>query len=422
MKYALLGYGVSGRGAEKLLKSRDISQVDIYDDTIKSYPSVSSCNFDKYDKVIVSPGIAPDKVNIPANKVTSEVEIAYENLPSEAKIVGVTGTNGKSTITYLTWQILHQMGADAVYCGNIGRTFSKVAIEGDYDIYVVELSSYQIDLLKNFRMDAFCICNVTPDHLDRYRDIKNYAASKLAALKFVKAKRSYLLDSPVFENFNISKSVNFIDPELKKFPVIKNDILDFGRFYADTRSYPLSGRHNLLNLAFAMCLADEVYGLQGDVSATVSSLQPLEHRCEKFAESKGVQYINDSKSTNPESTITALNALSGNVILLMGGRIKNADYSETAKPINKVVKKLVLFGEAADSLNRQLEGYVDVETLVCTSIDEAVDIALLSAKSGDTVLLSPGCSSFDSFHNFEERGKYFKNRVNEKLKRCGLNV
>ncbi|TYB33980.1 MAG: UDP-N-acetylmuramoyl-L-alanine--D-glutamate ligase [Flexistipes sinusarabici] len=422
MRYALLGYGVSGRGAEKLLKSKNIHGPDIFDDTIQSYPSVSSCDFERYDKVIVSPGITPDKINIPANKVTSEVEIAYETLLPDAKIVGITGTNGKSTITYLTWQILKQLGADAVYCGNIGRTFSEVVAENNYNIYVVELSSYQIDLLKNFRMDAFCICNVTPDHLDRYRDMKRYTASKLAALKFVDAEKSYLLKSTVFEDFNISKSINFIDPELKKFPVIKNNILDFGRFYADIGSYSLPGRHNILNLAFAMCLADEVYGLKGDVSSVVFSLQSLEHRCEKFAESKEVQYINDSKSTNPESTMTALNALNGNVILLMGGRIKNADYTGMTKLINKLVKKLILFGEAADSLNRQFEANVDVETQICAGLAEAVDYALLSAEAGDTVLLSPGCSSFDCFSNFEERGKYFKDAVNKKLKGCGLNA
>jgi len=422
VRYALLGYGVSGRGAEKLLKSKNIHNIDIFDDTIQSYPSVSSCDFDRYDKVIVSPGIAPDKIKIPANKVTSEVEIAYEALSPDAKIVGITGTNGKSTITYLTWQILKQLGADAVYCGNIGRTFSEVASENNFNIYVVELSSYQIDLLKNFRMDAFCICNVTPDHLERYKDMKRYTASKLAALRFVDADKSYLLKSTVFENFNISKSANFIDPQLKTFPVLNDTILDFGRFYADINLYSLPGRHNVLNLAFAMCLADEVYGLKGDVSPVVSSLQSLEHRCEKFAESKGVQYINDSKSTNPESTMTALNALNGNVILLMGGRIKDADYTGITKLINKRVKKLVLFGEAADSLNRQFEGKVDVETQICSSLDKAIDDACFSAESGDTVLLSPGCSSFDSFGNFEERGKYFKYAVNRKLKGCSLNV
>lgn len=422
MRYALLGYGISGRGAEKLLKSKNIHNSDIFDDTIQSYPSVSSCDFDRYDKVIVSPGIAPDTINIPVNKVTSEVEIAYESLSSDVKIVGITGTNGKSTITYLTWQILKQAGADAVYCGNIGRTFSEVVAENNYNIYVVELSSYQIDLLKNFRMDAFCICNVTPDHLDRYRDMKSYTASKLAALKFADADKSYLLKSTVFEDFNISKSVNFIDPELKKFPVIKNNILDFGRFYADISSYSLPGRHNVLNLAFAMCLADEVYGLKGDVSAIASSLKSLEQRCEKFAESGGIQYINDSKSTNPESTMTALNAVGGNVILLMGGRIKDADYTGITKMINKRVKKLVLFGEAAHSLNSQFEGNVEAEVKICGSLDEAVENAFLSAEAGDTVLLSPGCSSFDSFSNFEERGKYFKDAVNKKLKGCGLNV
>lgn len=422
MKYALLGYGISGRGAEKLLKKRNIHNVDIFDDTIQSYPSVSSCDFDRYDKVVVSPGIAPDKINVPANKVTSEVEIAYKTLSPDAKIVGITGTNGKSTITYLTWQILKQLGADAVYCGNIGRTFSEVASENNYNIYVVELSSYQIDLLKNFSMDAFCICNVTPDHLERYKDMKRYTESKLAALRFVDTDKSYLLKSTVFENFNISKNVNFIDPQLKSFPVLKDTILDFGRFYADIGSYSLPGRHNVLNLAFAMCLADEVYGLKGDVSPVVSSLQSLEHRCEKFMESGGVQYINDSKSTNPESTMTALNALNGDVILLMGGRIKDADYAGISDLINKVVKKLFLFGEAADSLHSQFSENVEIDTQVFENLDEAVDNACLTAEPGDTVLLSPGCASFDSFGNFEERGKYFKDAVNRKLKGCSLNV
>lgn len=422
MIYAVLGYGISGRSAEKLLKSKDVHNVDIFDDMIPAYPSVSLCNFEEYDKVVVSPGIDSDKINIPHSKITSEVEIAFENVSSDSKIIGVTGTNGKSTITYLTWQILKELGVNAVFCGNIGKTFSDVIFQDDYSVYVVELSSYQIDLLNNFRMDSFCICNVTPDHLERYKDMKRYISSKLSGLKFVDADKSYLLDTPAIKDFKIPNDVNFIDPEMKKFPVLNGSILDFGRFYADIDSFSLPGDHNVLNLTFALCMADEIAGLKGDLSHVVSKLKSLEHRCENFAEFEGVQYINDSKSTNPESTKTALKALYSNVTLLMGGRIKKADYSQISELINKKVKKLILFGEAAETLYDQFKDMTKVEIKVFKNLKEAAENAYSGAKAGDTIILSPGCSSFDGFKNFEERGKYFKEVINKKIKGYSLNV
>ncbi|MBC7197129.1 MAG: UDP-N-acetylmuramoyl-L-alanine--D-glutamate ligase, partial [Deferribacterales bacterium] len=180
MKVAILGYGKSGQSAEEILKVNGITNIDIYDDSLASCPNISEVK-SGYDTIVVSPGLDLNKLNIDKDIVTNEIDLAYSMIDNNAKIIGVTGTNGKSTITYLTEQILNNCGIKAKACGNIGYPFGEAVLE-KYDAYVVELSSFQIDLIKLFKADSSCISNITDDHFDRYGNLENYVNSKLKIL------------------------------------------------------------------------------------------------------------------------------------------------------------------------------------------------------------------------------------------------
>jgi len=307
MKAAILGYGKSGKTAEKLLKMTGYSSVDIYDDNIGGCKKIDQFEDTGYDLIAVSPGIDLRKVRIDRSKLTSELELAYLFI-KDKKILGVTGTNGKSTITYLTSQILNNAGKKAQFCGNIGRTLGDTYLEENPDIYVLEMSSFQIDLLKNFRLDAACISNITPDHLDRYDSFRDYILSKKRIAGFVKgtliAEKN---DWNVY--FSDIENILFIDPTLTKYPVLKDNRLDFGDFSVNLSKYRLFGFHNIINLAFSLLLANELCRFKDDVTNLIENLTALEHRCEFTAKINGVTYINDSKGTNVDSTLTALKVL-----------------------------------------------------------------------------------------------------------------
>ncbi len=424
MRLAILGYGISGKAAERLIKQKyDADSITIFDDKLSEFSDINECRFQDYDRVVMSPGIALSKINgVDYPKITSELELAAENIGKNASVIGITGTNGKSTITHLTTQILRNYGIKAVSCGNIGKTLSDAVMENDYDMYVVELSSYQIDLLHNFKLDAFCISNITPDHMERYGNYDRYVRSKLKGVMFCNPASVYLPNDNLFQNYELPESIRYIDSTFGSYPVLSGNIMDFGDFRVDISVFNFIGRHNLVNLAFSLSLVSSVVSLSGDVSVLIKDLSPLEHRLEKFAVTGGVNYINDSKSTNVESAMTALNAFEANLVFIMGGRAKKDDYSQLVDLINKKVKKLILYGEAAEQIFNSLKNTLTVDCVLFDSLAKATDYAISVAEKGDYVMLSPGCSSFDSFSNFEERGRFFKDRVHAFLKERTVNV
>jgi len=424
MKFAILGYGISGKAAERLIKQKyGTDRIAIFDDKLSEYRDINECRFQDYDRVVVSPGIALSGIKgIDYSRITSELELAAEHIENDAAIIGITGTNGKSTITHLSTQMLTNSGIKAVSCGNIGKTLSDAVMEYNYDMYVVELSSFQIDLLNNFRLDAFCICNITPDHMERYESYDSYVKSKLKAVTFCSPANVYLPEDNIFQNYDLPEGIRYIDNNLESYPSLSDNIMDFGDFEIDISGFNLIGKHNLVNLSFSLSLVSSVVLLKGDVSYLIKNLSALEHRLEKFAVIGGVNYINDSKSTNVESTITALNSLKPAIILIMGGRAKKSDYSQLTDIINKKVKKLILYGEAAQQIFNSVKDKLTVDCVLCESLAEATDYASDIAVKGDYVVLSPGCSSFDSFNNFEERGHFFKNRVKTMNKEKAANV
>jgi len=410
MKVAILGYGKSGKTAEKLLKISNITHIDIYDDKIKEYKPIKAFDEKNYDVVVVSPGIDIFLFNISKEKLTSELDLAYSFI-SDKKILGITGTNGKSTTTYLTAEILKNAGYKGDFCGNIGRTVGDLYLDKDPDIYVIEVSSFQIDLLKEYRFDALAITNITPDHLDRYKTMEKYILSKRRVGEFTKGKL-FLEKNEWNRYFYDIKNIVFVDPELKNSPKLEKNILSFGDFYVDIDKYKLFGFHNVLNLAFALLLANEVASFSGDISHLIENLNALEHRCEFVAEINGVKYINDSKGTNVDSTLTALKSSNYPTTLILGGKDKDGDFTTLTDEINKKTSLVICCGAAGDKIYNSLKGKIKPKIVKVERLKDALLYAYNETKEG-VVLFSPACASFDEFNNFEERGRFFKQWVYE---------
>ncbi len=429
MKVAILGYGKSGQAAEKLLINKGITDISIFDDNEElDFLSISVfVSYNDYDVTVVSPGIDLSRYGLSLDMIkncTSELDLAYGSMDKSKKIITVTGTNGKSTTTSLVTQILNLLGVKAVACGNIGLPFGEAVFDKSIDVFVVELSSFQIDLLRNFHIDSGAILNLSADHIDRYGSVDEYYLSKFSMLKFLSqvAKLTVLDDENIknqLEDENVKskledKSIDYVyvDKKFEKYPILKDNILDFGSYQFDIGSYKLFGDHNLLNLSFALLLASSVIRISGDITEQVSQLTGLKHRSEIIGEFKGVTYINDSKATNVDSVMVALESLNKPSTLLIGGRDKLSDYKPLANLINSNVSKVFYFGEAADIISDQLSPMLnDIDGRAFLTLSDAVKYAVKDAVVGESVILSPACTSFDEFKNYAARGDKFKEYV-----------
>ena len=416
MKAAIIGYGKSGAAAEKLLKIKGYQEIEIFDDKNENYKNISEYK-DEYDEVVVSPGIDLNKYKNISGNITSEVELAYNQMDKNAKIIAITGTNGKSTTTFLTAQILNNAGVKACACGNIGYPFGDAVLEKkDTEVFVIELSSFQIELLKRFKAVAGCIINVTQDHLDRYGSMDKYYEAKLLLLNFNEKKGLFVTNT---DTKIVNKAIlydfqaRYIDDSFKSYPKLNNNILDFGKYIVDLSKYKLFGKHNITNLSFALTMADKVCSFEGDITNLIENLTSMPHRTELVAEINGVKWINDSKATNVDSVYTALISMKKPAILLIGGRDKKSDYTPLADLINKNISKICYFGEAAGLIKGQLSPLLQgVLEESYSSLKECVN-ALAKREKDITVLLSPACTSFDEFKSYEDRGYRFKEYVLE---------
>ena len=416
MKAAIIGYGKSGAAALRLLKLKGYKEIEIFDDKNENYKNISEYK-DEYDEVVVSPGIDLNKYKNISGNITSEIELAYNHMDKNAKIIGITGTNGKSTTTFLTAQILNNAGVKACACGNIGYPFGEAVLDkADTEVYVIELSSFQIELLKRFKAVAGCIINVTQDHLDRYGTMDKYYEAKLLLLNFIDKKGLFVTNT---DTVIVNKAIlydfqaRYIDDNFKSFPKLNGNILDFGKFNVDLSKYKLFGKHNITNLSFALTMADKVCDFKDDVTNLIENLTSMPHRTELVAEINGVRWINDSKATNVDSVYTALVSMKKPAILLIGGRDKKSDYRPLADLINQNISKICYFGEAADLIKSQLSSLLKgVEEESYKSLKECVKD--LAEKEKDiTILLSPACTSFDEFKSYEDRGYKFKDYILE---------
>ena len=379
-------------------------------------------------EVIKSPGI-PEKAPIIKKlkekgiPVISEIEFAgrYTN----ARIVGITGSNGKTTTTSLTYHILKNAGMNVGLAGNIGKSFAYQVATEKFDHYVLELSSFMLDDMFRFKVDIAVLLNITPDHLDRYEyKMENYAASKFRITQnqspadyFI-----YCIDDP--ETMKMMESRK-LEAQLLPFSIKKKlttgAYLDQDQliinatkehFQMSINDLALQGKHNIYN-SMASGIVAKVLELRNEtIRESMGSFRNIEHRLEFVAKISGISFINDSKATNVNSTWYALESMSSEVVLILGGVDKGNDYSMLKDLVKHKVKAIVCLGKDNRRIHDAFED--DVEVIVNTfSAEEAAQVAYHLAKKGDTVLLSPACASFDLFKNYEDRGRQFKQAVKE---------
>jgi len=376
------------------------------------------------DCVVVSPGVALEhpvlaRARAAGVPVIGEIEAAYRY--TRARIVGVTGTNGKSTTVGVVGDILKSGGVDAVVAGNVGTPLADVLRERDPDTLVLELSSFQLDTIDRFRVDVAVLLNVTPDHLDRYHhSFDEYAASKARILNRATAETYYI--------YNIEDEAAARLAETHRGPSVpfsSRRRLDTGVFFEDDAmvrvwngardvvarrsEFTPIGIHNLEN-ALASIAAVIPFDIPLDaIRSALRAYRPLPHRMELVRVVDGVAYVNDSKATNVDATAKSLASIDGPVIVILGGRDKEGDFGMLL-PFLKSARRAVLIGEARPVIAKALAGRV--QTTEAADLAEAVRTARASAQPGDTVLLAPACASFDMFKNYQERGEVFRATVN----------
>jgi len=378
------------------------------------------------DLVMKSPGI-PDKVPLVAKlkevgvPIISEIEFASRY--AKATIIGITGSNGKTTTTMLTNHILKEGRLNVGMAGNIGDSYAKMVAEKDFDYYVLEISSFQLDGIVDFKPHIAILTNITPDHLDRYEyKFENYIASKFRIAKN-QTKEDYLIYDADDEVIVQWLQKNPVQSKLLPFSISKK--LDEGAYLENdkiiikthnntiemsTDALALEGKHNVKNTMAATTAAKLISIRKETIRRSIENFQGAEHRLEKVLKIHHVQYINDSKATNVNATYYALDSMKTPTVWIVGGVDKGNDYKELMPLVREKVKAIICLGTDNSKIKDAFGNVVDlvVETF---AMDEAVKVAYKIAERGDTVLLSPACASFDLFKNYEDRGNQFKEAI-----------
>jgi UDP-N-acetylmuramoylalanine--D-glutamate ligase len=379
--------------------------------------------FLKQDCIVVSPGvdlnIEPIQKAIQQGvKVISEIELAYHFI--HVPIIAVTGTNGKTTTTLLIGEMLKEDGRKVGVGGNVGEPLILFADGEDrWEVLVVEISSFQLEAIEDFRPRISVLLNITEDHLDRYPRYDDYIEAKVRIFANQHSGDLAILnrDDPIVMQYQEkvkAKKVFFSLKERLDEGVFSNGKTIFFRLGEKGEEYslsktPLKGIHNVENMMAALTTA-RVFGCSRQaVQGVLNRFEGLEHRLEFVREMKGIRFYNDSKGTNVGSVVKSLQSFSEPVILIAGGKDKNGDLSPLKELIQKRVKHLILIGEARERMKRELGGLTD--TSIAQTMEEAVLLARQKAEGGEVVLLSPACSSFDMFKDYKERGKVFKEAV-----------
>lgn len=432
-KLVVLGGGESGIGAALLAKKNNY-EVFVSDKGKISDKEVLINNDIKWEEgshtmekiltateVVKSPGIPDDiplvkELNSKGIPVISEVEFAYRY--TNAKIIAITGSNGKTTTTLLVGHILKNAGFDVLVAGNIGTGFAKSVLERDYDYIVLELSSFQLDGILKFRADIAILLNITPDHLDRYdNSFKNYVQSKF------RITQNQTSDNILIYNYDDENIRDKIKTKAKKIPFSQKEQFTEGAFYNNEQinininnnkmtiqELALQGKHNVYN-SMAAAVASRVLEVKDFITRqSLLDFQNVEHRLEHVINVHGIEFINDSKATNINSVWFALESMHKDTVWIVGGVDKGNDYKELLNLVKSKVKAIVCIGENTENIHKVFEGHVD-EIVNAKSMNEAVGYSYQLADKGDVVLLSPACASFDMFANFEHRGLEFKKSV-----------
>lgn len=441
-RIVILGAGESGTGAALLAKQQGfdvfVSDLGPVDPRYRATLDEKAVPFEENqhsaekilnaDEIIKSPGI-PDNAPLirqAAEKripVISEIEFAarYTN----ARLLAITGTNGKTTTTLLVYHILKENGFDVGLAGNVGTSFARQVSESQHDFYVLEISSFQLDGMFETKLDAGVLLNITPDHLNRYdNDLQKYIASKFRITRNMNNSCRFIYNS---DDKNITANLSMIngDPgrvavsalgDSKAKATFNGDELVFdGEHRIGVDQLPLRGPHNYLNI---LCAAETCRhaGLSYEqIFSAVKSFKNAPHRLEFVAELGGVKYFNDSKATNVDAVFYALQSFEEPLVWIAGGTDKGNDYSAIEELVRRKVRVLVAMGKDNDKLLRYFKGTVK-EVFDTHSIEDAIATSFAAAKQGEVVLLSPACASFDLFRNYEDRGEQFKYHV-RKLKK-----
>lgn len=439
-KIVVLGAGESGVGAAVLAKVKgfdvfvsDMSRIkDVYKQRLDEYNIAweegehTAARILEADEVIKSPGIpdtAPLIVELTKRGTPIISEIEFAGRYTNARMICITGSNGKTTTTLLTYHILKSAGLKVGLAGNVGQSLAYQVATCNYDYYVVELSSFQLDNMYDFKADIAVLLNITPDHLDRYdHKMENYIDAKFRITRNQTADDAFVYwnDDPIINEklrslhldsqmFPFSETP---EPQSKAYTVDNRVVINTpdDTFTMDENELALPGRHNLYNSLAAGISANLLHIEKEDIRRALSTFNAVEHRLEPVATVKGVKFVNDSKATNVNSCWYALESMTTPVVLIIGGKDKGNDYTEIEMLVRNKVKAMICMGVDNSKLHAFFDGKVPY-IADASSMDEAVQLAYRAAQAGDTVLLSPCCASFDLFTSYEDRGTQFKTCV-----------
>lgn len=439
-RLVILGGGESGVGTAILGKKEgydvfvsDFGKIkDNYRDVLNQYEIQWEDEQHTEDKILnadvvmKSPGI-PEKAPIVKKLIEKGIpvisEIEFANDFTKAMTIGITGSNGKTTTTMLTYHLLKEGGLNVGLGGNIGKSFAWQVAEENYDSYVLELSSFQLDGIINYKPHIAIITNISPDHLDRY-DYKyeNYIASKFR-ITMNQTEEDYLIydaDDEAIGNWLKNNKVKAqlipfsISKTIEKGAFLNNNTMEINinqeEFLMETANIALEGKHNMKNAMAATSVANILRIRKQTIRESLSNFQGVEHRLEKVLKIHNVQYINDSKATNVNATFFALDSMTTPTVWIVGGVDKGNDYAELMPLVHEKVKAIICLGvdnkKIIDAFGNVVDMMVEVDNM-----RDAVNTARHIAEKGDTVLLSPACASFDLFQNYEDRGNQFKREV-----------
>lgn len=438
-RLVILGAGESGVGAAVLAK---VKGFEVFVSDMSAIKSNYKEVLDKHDicweekqhteskilnadEVVKSPGIpenAPMIVKLKERNVPIISEIEFAGRYTDAKMICITGSNGKTTTTMLTYHILKQAGLNVGLAGNVGKSLAYQVATCHYDYYVIELSSFQLDNMYDFKADIAVLLNITPDHLDRYGyEMQNYVDAKFRITRNQTKEDAFIFwnDDPIitrelskhplnarlypFAAEKENKVVGYVEDD--KFVIDLEDPLTM-----EKEELALTGMHNLYN-SLAAGISANLVNIQNEaIRKALSDFEGVEHRLKYVATVKGIQFVNDSKATNVNSCWYALQSMQTPVVLILGGKDKGNDYSEIEELVKRKVHAIVCLGVDNTKLHAFFDSKVP-QIIDASSMQEAVEKAYSLARKGDTVLLSPCCASFDLFKSYEDRGEQFKECV-----------
>lgn len=438
-KIVVLGAAESGVGAAILAQKKgfdvfvsDFSRIkDFYKEELeKRSIAWEECNHNEEiilaaDEIIKSPGIpndAPIILKVKEKNISVISEIEFAGRYTNAKMICITGSNGKTTTTSLIYHIFKMAGMNVGLAGNIGSSLAWQVAEKEFDYYVIELSSFQLDNMYEFKADIAVLMNITPDHLDRYdHEMQNYVDAKMRVVRNQTADDAFVYwnDDPIIsrelQKYGLKATLYpFAEDKAAELAAYTEDgTLYFDKPYAfnmEQESLALTGKHNLYN-SMAAGISANIAGIRNEtIRQALQTFKGVEHRLERVARVNGVDYINDSKATNVNSCWYALQSMPVKTILILGGKDKGNDYSEIADLVREKCSGLIYLGLHNEKLHGFFDGFglpvADVQ-----SMQDAVQAAYKMAKPGEIVLLSPCCASFDLFNSYEDRGDQFKKYV-----------